>query len=959
MTVDPTVLPGLSLLAAELLALAAVGYVVARVVLGQTNGPMALAQGLVIGPALWGLLANFLLRILPGGLGALAAWVAALVLVTWLVRRAPHAWRMSPLGVAQFAAGTLAVFGVALAARQLLVIPDASLRLGLAASIQAGNWPPAIPWSPWQPVPYHYGDGLLAALLAPFSGPDLAFTTEVLGAYAWTCLAVITGTALKQRGGWVSLLTLTPLLLTAGAWTQSVHLVPDVLKLPFPTSLPEPGIRASLAEIYWPASEWPWSSPEPQASPPNIWKPFFSLGYALAFAVLERVTARRPPAAMPAVVTLAVLTGFLGLLEEALALTVLGVWIVVELARVVAARPPRIRAPAMALRGMTGPIAASLLLALGGGVITGLLAGSVGGNLEFRWIDDPNSRHLLGSVASLPGGIRVLGLGPLAVAAAALTLGRKDPLVLALAAGGGVFILAAVALQYGETPDLVRLDGHARNLALLALLVAVAARLSALRPRWRYASASLIVGVVTWPTLVAPVHNIGLGLERGVDLGNARPGREESGNETLGLGRTSMTPFASRAITAYVRDHTHVDARILSPLPAAMSIATGRPNASGFAGLLHLINKTGPEYEDAIRFLEPAAIQRLGFAYVHATDNWVASLPANAKRRLDDPELFELVISDGPDALYRIQPAFLRLATTPPRGSYEALRQAVPSSASVFIANTQQPLERFRLASVLRHAGLRGALGVSRLHLLMDIPTEPLGPLPPDVLVIARDLPLEVGVEAFSTIWWNDIYVAYATHPSYRPVATPPPRPKANFAVQLGDVRVADDSVAFTVTFLDAAPDLWTGQDWLVIEMEETAWQWLTRFENDGYVLTGPLWFPGQIIPNSATTTKHYEFDAAAGTLAAGDSASDLEPLPGSGEGLTPSVWSLAIRLQHEYLQAAVIPVLGISISASGDVAYTVYPGARESVVNPCPEWAEDSDSCRKLAMTQRAAPAH
>ena len=959
MTVDPTVLPGLSLLAAELLALAAVGYVVARVVLGQTNGPMALAQGLVIGPALWGLLANFVLRVLPGGLGALATWIAALALVTWLMWRAPRAWRMSPLGVAQFAAGTLAVFGVTLAARQLLVIPDASLRLGLAASIQAGSWPPAIPWAPWQPAPYHYGDGLLAALLAPPSGPDLAFTTEVLGAYAWTCLAVITGTTLRQRGGWISLLTLTPLLLTSGAWTQSVHLVPDVLKLPFPASLPEPGIRASLAEIYWPASEWPWSSPEPQASPPNIWKPFFTLGYALALTILERVTARRPPAAMPAVVTLAVLTGFLGLLEEALALTVLGVWILVELARVVAARPPQIRSPAMALRGMIGPIAASLLLALGGGVITGLLAGSAGENLEFGWVDDWNSRKLLGSIASLPGGIGVLGLGPLAVAAAALVLDRKDRLILALTAGAGVFTLATIALQYGETPDLVRMDGHARNLALLALLVALATRLSALRPRWSYASASLIVGVVAWPTLVAPVQNIGLGLERGVDFGNARPGREESGNETLGLGRTPLTPFASRAITAYVRDHTQADDRILSPRPLAMSVATGRPNASGFSGLLHLIYETGPEYEDATRFLEPAAIQRLGFAYIHATDSWVATLPANAKRRLNDPKFFRLVIRDGPDALYRIQPAFLRLMVTPPPGSFEALRQAVPSSASVFIADRQQPTERFRVASVLRHARLHGVLGVSRLHLLTDIPIEPLGPSRPDVLVVARDLPIEVGVEAFSTIWWNDIYVAYATHPAYRPVVAPPPRPKANFAVHLEDVQVADDSVAFTVAFLDDAPDQWTGQDWLVIEMEETAWEWLTRFKSDGYVLTGSLWFPGKVIPDRATTVRHYEFDAAAGTLAAGDSASDLEPVPGSGEGLTPGVWSLAIRLQHEYLQAAVIPVLGVSISASGDVAYTVYPGARESVVNPCPERAKDSDSCRKLAMTNRAAPAH
>ena len=59
MALDPTVLPGLLLLTLELAALAAVGFVVARVALRQTDDRLALAQGLVIGPALWGLIVNF------------------------------------------------------------------------------------------------------------------------------------------------------------------------------------------------------------------------------------------------------------------------------------------------------------------------------------------------------------------------------------------------------------------------------------------------------------------------------------------------------------------------------------------------------------------------------------------------------------------------------------------------------------------------------------------------------------------------------------------------------------------------------------------------------------------------------------------------------------------------------------------------------------------------------------
>ena len=313
MSFDPTVIPGLLLLAAELTALAAVGYVVARVTLCQRDSILALAQGLVVGPALWGLFANFVLYVLPKSCRHPRNLDRNPSLGAWLVRRAPHAWRISPREVVGFAAAVTVTFWVALAARQLLVIPDAPFRLGLTAAIQAGNWPPSIPWSPWQPVPYHYGANLLAAAFAPPIGPDLAFTTELLGAYAWMSLAMITGTTLKQRGGWVSWITLTPMLLTAGAWTLAARETPVIFMLPVPTGIAEPGAWTSLTEVYWPRSVWPWSLPEPQGSPPNIWKPFFALGYALAFTVLERVTGERGTSYLLRPLTLAAIVGFLGL----------------------------------------------------------------------------------------------------------------------------------------------------------------------------------------------------------------------------------------------------------------------------------------------------------------------------------------------------------------------------------------------------------------------------------------------------------------------------------------------------------------------------------------------------------------------------------------------------------------------------------------------------------------------
>ena len=88
MTVDWAIVPGLLLLAAELVALAAVGYVVSRTALRQRDERLALAQGLVIGPALWGFVVNVVLYTLPAPAGVVAAWVLTLALAAGLVWRA-------------------------------------------------------------------------------------------------------------------------------------------------------------------------------------------------------------------------------------------------------------------------------------------------------------------------------------------------------------------------------------------------------------------------------------------------------------------------------------------------------------------------------------------------------------------------------------------------------------------------------------------------------------------------------------------------------------------------------------------------------------------------------------------------------------------------------------------------------------------------------------------------------
>ena len=69
-----------------------------------------------------------------------------------------------------------------------MLIPDPPIHLGLAATFRAGGFPPELPWNAGTLVRYHHATDMLVGLLTPPFGPDLAFVSELLGAYAWTTL---------------------------------------------------------------------------------------------------------------------------------------------------------------------------------------------------------------------------------------------------------------------------------------------------------------------------------------------------------------------------------------------------------------------------------------------------------------------------------------------------------------------------------------------------------------------------------------------------------------------------------------------------------------------------------------------------------------------------------------------------------------------------------------------------
>ena len=314
---------------------------------------------------------------------------------------------------------------------------------------------------------------------------------------------------------------------------------------------------------------------------------------------------------------------------------------------------------------------------------------------------------LIASFSQPGGGLGVVGLGPVAVTALAVLLGWRHRLALAFSLGSGVFLLAAFTLRYDlAAHDVVRFDGHARSFALLAVAIAACARLRSLRPRWGHAAAWSVAALVVWPTIAGPVRGTGFQVSRGVHVANAEYGTERQGR-AFGRTREAAHERPLRAgLAAHIRDRTPVDARILSPWPQIVSVTTGRANASGFMDFLHLLNLEGPEYLDAIRFLDPAALRRLEIDFVHAPDEWTGELPAQAVRWLSNPMYFKPLARDGPDALYQVQPGLL--ASRRRADTQRHLNRFVgrfPATATVYLApgNQETPPGNSGRVSAIAH----------------------------------------------------------------------------------------------------------------------------------------------------------------------------------------------------------------------------------------------------------------
>ena len=300
---------------AQLLILSAAGTGIIRSVWPHLAPDVARAAGLLTGPALFGAVTAFGMYLTPGAVGIAIGWAVVLALAVGVARR--H--RLPPKTLLpgwRFGVLWLAVFVIALAARQQYWIPDAMVHTPLSASLMAGAFPPRFPWTPDVPAIYHFLPELAIGALNVGFGPGLALTTEILGAFVAAALAVLVVAAAADLGA--SRLTMAlvlPLLLSPGLWTLVVFSDrPAAVQVPIPVGVPAAGLRAALESLYVPDLASAATAPV-EAAPPNIINPHFIWSHGLAVTVALLATARARHR-LAGVVVLALLISALSAIDE-------------------------------------------------------------------------------------------------------------------------------------------------------------------------------------------------------------------------------------------------------------------------------------------------------------------------------------------------------------------------------------------------------------------------------------------------------------------------------------------------------------------------------------------------------------------------------------------------------------------------------------------------------------------
>ena len=531
---------------------------------------------------------------------------------------------------------SLAFWFSAQANRLSLLFLDEPIHLGLTATIVEGNYPVRSPWSPDLAAAYHYAGNLHAAILTSASGLPVWIVAELQ--HPWlalgmglTVFGVVLHATRSRIGAFAAavLAAYSPGIIMLG-WSAL-----GVDGAAFPDSLAALGDR--FAEI-GPAQY------ELSTGPSNLVFPQRTLGLTL-LALLVHSWTLHPFRRISTAAAFGAAVGLLAVVE--VGMFAIGFFALAAAAGAYLLGARRNRVEALG-RATAAGICAIAVALFGGGPVTdtvfGPAATDAGRSVTLQMALSPDLMNPAVFADAAPEtfaaavGLRWIHLLILAAGVALLTRNRLALGLCGVGFAGGVLFQSVAYTVHDDASRLVTYSSFFSAVAVAGFLPGIVRRMpTALAVVAGSATVAFAVLPTLAPELIPAVRLTGGGVEvapltqRGLK------------NRLAERSRYTLEFEAGDRIFAWIRDNTPAGARILSPWPSALTIATGRFGVFAPTGAIQNETNAGPEFIDAWSSLALQPIKALGADYLHVTADAVEALDRQGIR-IEETGGFRLLI---------------------------------------------------------------------------------------------------------------------------------------------------------------------------------------------------------------------------------------------------------------------------------------------------------------------------
>ena len=616
MSLDPAASPwpGVVASVAVCLWIAAIGVLLARAVFRDRPRLVWPFYAPIVGVAVVLLVTNLAAYVIPG---APAAWFGLLApsalgaIVAWrggALRPLPRGSRAALLAMALVAVG---VFALAYANRTHEFLWDDTWHFGLAQRLARGVFPPVTPFGVDAGIGYHYGHDLLAA--------SIIGTT---GAPPWTAFDALT-----------SFLVVALVLAVVGfAYSEGAPL-PLAIGLGAAVGSFDGGVFLGVDAAYLARGTFLDPSAVGQAF---RWvdRPQWTL--AVGFVVLVAAAIQGGVRGRQAMVLTAG-AGAFALADAAVMLFACTALALVGTVRLLQLRGRNRFILAAAL------LVSALLVVLAGGPISDTLLsrGGTADTVRVAW--EPVAGDLLPLQHVGPLLLKV-GIIPLAAIGAAAAYRRRSWGLGFLAAVAAFGLLEAQLLHTTKPLNDLRIYNLALCVAMIGALSGAAGLVGALRWNAHRLAGTLALGLLVVLPTALPRAIAGAHLLRS-DLEVRNPQADDSGHHYRDRILLGEHLEANWEFYAWVRRSLSTEARLLTPHALLSAAAAGVASPRSGRDLQVFSNWViTPVYADALLFLHRDDLADMGITHLHVTDGLVASLARSARRLLDDPGHFRLMV---------------------------------------------------------------------------------------------------------------------------------------------------------------------------------------------------------------------------------------------------------------------------------------------------------------------------